>query len=63
MRYEFQCKKCGHIFEEERKLEDNSDESKCPECRNEAEKIASMFGFKIIGYSSLNGYSSANVKR
>lgn len=63
MQYEFQCKKCGHVFEEQRKLKDNSDVSTCPECNNEAEKIASDFGFKVNGYSSLNGYSSANVKR
>ena len=63
MQYEFQCKKCNHQFVEERKLKDNSDSSKCPKCDREAEKIASVFGFKINGYSSLNGYSSGNVTR
>ena len=63
MQYEFQCKKCKHIFVEERKLKDNSDETTCPECNHEAEKIASVFGFKVSGYSSLNGYSSGNVTR
>lgn len=63
MLYEFQCQKCGHVFEENRKLKDNSDDSSCPKCSNEAKKIASTFGFKVNGYSSLNGYSSANVTR
>jgi len=63
MRYEFQCKKCDHVFTEERKLKDNTDLTKCPECSEDAEKIASIFGFKINGYSSLNGYSSGNVTR
>jgi len=63
MRYEFQCKKCSHVFEEERKLEDNSDDSKCPQCKSEAEKIVSVFGFKVNGFASINGYSSGNVTR
>jgi len=63
MRYEFQCKKCKYVFEEERKLKDNSDDSTCPKCSDEAEKIVSAFGFKVNGYASINGYSSANVTR
>ncbi len=63
MQYEFQCKKCDHEFTEDRKLKDNSDESTCPKCKGEAKKIVSVFGFKVNGYSSLNGYSSANVTR
>jgi len=63
MQYEFQCKKCDHQFVEERKLKDNSDDSTCPKCSGEAEKIASPFGFKVNGYASINGYSSGNVTR
>ena len=63
MQYEFQCKKCDHVFVEELKLKDNTDYTKCPKCSKNSEKIASIFGFKINGYSSLNGYSSGNVTR
>ena len=60
MLYEFQCDKCNIIIEERRKLEDNSDTTDCPQCKGEARKIVSKFGFQIHGFSSLNGYSHAN---
>ncbi len=63
MQYEFQCKKCNHSFLEDRKLKNNSDDAVCPECKSKAEKIVSVFGFKVNGYASINGYSSGNVTR
>lgn len=60
MLYEFKCNNCGKVFEELRKLKDNTNSSNCPQCGNKSEKIMSTFGFKIVGYSSLNGYSSGN---
>jgi len=61
MLYEFKCKKCGKVFEENRLLKENTNHAKCPECNAKSEKIMSKFGFKIVGYSSLNGYSNANI--
>ena len=60
MIYEFECPECGNKFEEIRTLAENTNDSKCPKCQSQAEKIPSTFGFKIIGFSSLNGYSHAN---
>lgn len=60
MIYEFQCKKCGKVFEEIRKLEDRNNSGECPECNSEGERVASKFGFKIVGFASINGYSHAN---
>lgn len=60
MLYEYECKKCKIIIEEQKKLKDNTDSIECPQCGKEAKKIVSKFGFKINGFSSLNGYSQAN---
>ena len=60
MLYEFECKKCGNKFELNRRLKDNSDVALCPKCKDVAKKVVSKFGFKITGFSQLNGYSSAN---
>jgi putative FmdB family regulatory protein len=60
MIYEFKCKKCGKVFEENRKIEDRNKNGECPDCKNETERIASIFGFKINGFASINGYSHAN---
>jgi len=60
MLYEFKCRECGEVFEESRKLSENTNSSTCPKCQMEAEKIMSIFGFKIIGFASINGYSHAN---
>lgn len=60
MIYEFECTKCNKKFELTRKLSENTNSSICPECNNEAKKIMSQFGFKVIGFNSLNGYSHAN---
>lgn len=60
MIYEFQCDKCKIVIEEQRKYEENSDTTECPQCKGKAKKIASPFGFKINGFSSLNGYSHGN---
>jgi len=60
MRYEFKCKKCGNEFEVVRKLSENTDSAECPKCKGESQKMISRFGFKINGFSQLNGYSHAN---
>lgn len=60
MIYEFECSKCGRKFELIRTLDENTNTTECPECKNKAKKIMSTFGFKVIGFSSLNGYSHAN---
>lgn len=60
MIYEFKCKNCGNVFEEIRMLKDNTNSAECPKCNEEGEKIPSTFGFKIIGFASINGYSHAN---
>jgi len=60
MLYEFKCKQCGNEFEENRRLIENSNKAECPKCKGESEKIMSKFGFKVMGFSSLNGYSHAN---
>jgi putative FmdB family regulatory protein len=60
MLYEFECKNCGKRFEEIRKLNQNSDKATCPDCKGESKKVMSTFGFKIIGFASINGYSHAN---
>ncbi len=60
MLYEFECKKCGEQFEEIRALAENTDEAECPTCKGDSKKVVSKFGFKIVGFSQLNGYSHAN---
>ena len=60
MLYEYQCKKCDTVVEEQRSIEERNKEGICMECQGKTERIASKFGFKIIGFSSLNGYSHAN---
>jgi len=60
MIYEFECQKCGEQFEEIRTLSENTDEAECPKCEGHSKKIMSKFGFKVNGFSSLNGYSMAN---
>ncbi len=60
MIYEFKCTKCGKVFEEIRNLEDNTKNAICPECNEKCNKIPSLFGFKIVGFAAINGYSHAN---
>lgn len=60
MLYEFKCKECGEEFEEYRTLKENTNTSICPKCQKKADKIMSMFGFKIVGFAAINGYSHAN---
>jgi putative FmdB family regulatory protein len=61
--YEFQCNKCGYIFEE---IHNKYDPIKiyafCPRCKEEkknsiATKILSVSNFKINGFNANNGYS------
>jgi len=61
--YEFQCNKCGYIFEEiYRKSSPTKISSYCPVCKNNgitsiAKKIISKSNFVINGYNAKNGYS------
>ena len=36
--YEYECKKCGHIYDEVRKIDERYD-VKCPECGSEESRI------------------------
>ena len=61
MLYEFKCTECGKVFEENRRLSENTNTATCPKCNEKSEKIMSKFGFKIIGFASINGYSHGNT--
>lgn len=56
--FEYQCQKCGYIFEEifYKNVVDKIS-TQCPVCQNIAPKIMSKGTFKIRGYSEENGYS------
>ena len=58
--YEYQCPKCGFIFEEYHKISSKNQTTKCPKCKQKAEKIISLSSFKINGFAAINGYSLAN---
>ena len=57
--HEYQCNKCGYIFEEITPSMDVVKAStECPECANKAVKIMSGGTvFNVLGYNSNNGYS------
>ena len=47
--YEYQCKACGHIFEEMQGFNDKPIK-KCPECKkNKVEKMISLSAFHLQG--------------
>ncbi len=59
--YEFQCKKCGYIFEEIHKTLVVS--CYCPVCEEKgkksiAKKILSRSNFNVKGFNARNGYSN-----
>jgi len=60
---EFQCEKCGYIFEEiQLTSEPLKISSYCPVCKEKgiksiAKKIMSRVGFLVNGYNASNGYS------
>lgn len=55
--YEYQCSKCGYIFEEVNINSITKLSTQCPHCGKIAPKIMSSSNFVIKGYSYKNGYS------
>jgi putative FmdB family regulatory protein len=56
--FEYQCQKCGYIFEEVLyKYITDKVSTQCPICKSIAPKIMSKGSFRIKGYSEKNGYS------
>lgn len=63
--YEYQCKRCGKIFERFQKLNDREEIVKCPNCGSkEIERILSCFSYKgnvtsssSCGSSGSSGFS------
>jgi putative FmdB family regulatory protein len=60
--YEFQCKKCGYIFEEVILSKVSKIGTICPNCSYIATKIISSSNFVIKGYSAANNYSKKDNK-
>lgn len=61
--YEFECKHCKNLFEEQRKITDGSKFTVCTECGRTAEKVISQTSFIIHGFAAINGYAKGNVTR
>ena len=55
--FEYQCIKCGYIFEEVNINNVTKLSVKCPNCEKLAKRIMSTGSFRIKGYSEKNGYS------
>ena len=60
--YEFQCQKCGYIFEEVCKISSTKISTFCPICEKRGEsaiatKIMSSGSFRVKGFNASNGYS------
>jgi putative FmdB family regulatory protein len=55
--YEYQCEKCGYIFEEVNINKVTKLSVECPHCDGISKKIMSSSAFVIKGYSYQNGYS------
>jgi putative FmdB family regulatory protein len=55
--YEYQCKKCGYIFEQIEFKGIKKISTICPVCENIAPRVISSGSFRIKGYSEKNGYS------
>ncbi len=58
--YEYQCEKCGYIFEEVNINKVTKLTVECPNCSGLSKKIMSSGSFVIKGYSEKNGYSKEN---
>jgi putative FmdB family regulatory protein len=48
--YEYQCPKCGTVYEETRRIDDRNKPVSCPKCGVKAERIMSGFASKIGFY-------------
>ena len=56
--HEYQCEKCGHIFEEvSLKMSDAKKSSECPKCNKDARKLISSGSFTVHGFNANNGYA------
>ena len=47
--YEYECKQCEVVFEEQRSIKEDSKESVCPKCKEKCKKIMSRSSFKLVG--------------
>lgn len=57
--YEYECPKCGHVFEEWARSSDAHKDAKCPECGADSPRIMSRTSFVLKGngwYVSDYGY-------
>lgn len=55
--FEYQCNKCGFIFEEIFTKNIDKISTECKNCKGIAKKIMSKSNFKVNGFSSSNNYS------
>jgi putative FmdB family regulatory protein len=56
--HEYQCEKCGYIFEEVTlKMSTVKITTKCPNCQEIAKRLISSGAFIVHGYNSNNGYA------
>ena len=57
--YEYECKKCNHIFEQLRKITDPSKTAACPCCGLKSKRKISPAGFILKG----KGFYSTDYKK
>lgn len=55
--FEYQCEKCGYIFEQINLNNIIKISVTCPNCKGLGKRIMSSSNFIIKGYSNKNGYS------
>ncbi len=67
--YEYECEKCGHIYEKMQKISDKP-LSKCPHCSGSLHKLISQSTFHLKGsgwyvtdYANKSNSSVASVKK
>lgn len=56
--YEYQCRKCGHIFEKLRRIAEADSKLECPKCNSEeVERQFSTFAAGGCGSSGARGFT------
>ncbi|MFZ0731917.1 MAG: zinc ribbon domain-containing protein [Candidatus Sulfotelmatobacter sp.] len=56
--YEYQCRRCGHIFEKLRRIADADSDLECPKCHSdEIERQFSTFAAGGCGGSGSRGFT------
>ncbi len=55
MLYEYKCKKCDHVQEDFRRVNERNNPAVCEKCGGESEHIMSRFAHKIKYYKRLYG--------